>query len=67
MKKKIILSAAFLLSMLFLAGCGKDSADKYVGEEITSMKKERRIASPPFWRMESPKAIRSMYSNSRKN
>lgn len=41
MKKKIILSAAFLLSMLFLAGCGKDSADKYVGEEITSMKKEK--------------------------
>ena len=41
MKKKIILSAAFLLSMLCLAGCGKDSADKYVGEEITSMKKEK--------------------------
>lgn len=38
--KKIKLLIPCLLTLLMLAGCSQDSAEKYVGEQITSMKEE---------------------------
>lgn len=61
----------FLIPCLFalavLTGCNKDTADKYVGEQITSMKEKAPTASLRFWRRALPKVTRHTLCNFRKN
>lgn len=47
-KKYLLLFCAFFLTTLLLSGCGKESADQYVGEQITSMKEKDTDAFTAF-------------------
>lgn len=62
MKKKHLCLVLTLIFALLLGGCASgETADKYVGDLITSIKKEIRLLYLLFWNREFQMRTKHMY------